>query len=429
MTRHPIRLLGLVVTLIVLAFVFTVATAGIGSATPVVSTAGGALPVPTQYEGTTYSAISCTSRSFCMAVGSYTNKAHFSFGVAAQWNGSQWSPRPLPLSENLQGAWGLSQVVCISPSWCMSLGGSNGVKPPFSELWNGSAWERKNIVTHVAGLGVILNHLSCTSRSYCLAVGNAEGGFRDAVFTKPVVTEWNGRKWSVLPPPKLSSGYSFSGVSCSGNDECNAIADTATLPAMINGNAVVVQHSESGWTVLPAQPASKNTEYQYQGISCTGASFCIVAGTSEARFQNGLNDREYTFIATISGSTWNMTVLRSISYMQIYTQLTCPYSRSCIVIIPGVQYPVHPAQVLSIDTGSGKIITIRTVPQVDALSEPCASPSTCSFVASSCSSCRERLEFIRLPAPWSWSYVVAAIIVCVLLAGGYWLHSRKEHVT
>jgi len=164
------------------------------------------------------SAVSCTSDSFCLAVGSqeylvsYNNEnpvwgeepigAPLLFsgtdnvltGVSCSspsncivigepqpilWNGTTWSVIPNPATG------GVSAVSCVSATFCVGLGGGG------AQQWNGTSWSA--MTGDAVGTSV-----SCTSTTNCMAVAGVAvvgGG------TRTNTTHWNGMRWSPIPSP------------------------------------------------------------------------------------------------------------------------------------------------------------------------------------------------------------------------------------
>ncbi|HXY28467.1 MAG TPA: hypothetical protein VEH82_09330 [Acidimicrobiales bacterium] len=84
--------------------------------------------------GDQFDGVSCTSSTFCVAVGG-GNTA----GFAEQWDGTQWTTMSLPV---LGSSFGLGGVSCTSPTWCVAAGameppGGNGTGVALE--WDGSA--------------------------------------------------------------------------------------------------------------------------------------------------------------------------------------------------------------------------------------------------------------------------------------------------
>lgn len=93
-------------------------------------------PVPagagdSKFEDTELSAVSCSSRTSCLAVGVSLIKR--SRSLAERWDGKRWSIIPPPKGAN--PSLGLRGVSCISRNDCLAVGGS----PALAEWWNGEA--------------------------------------------------------------------------------------------------------------------------------------------------------------------------------------------------------------------------------------------------------------------------------------------------
>jgi hypothetical protein len=138
--------------------------------------------------------ISCTSASFCLAVGASYGCCGLSDGIALAWDGSSWT--------SVSGGAVLSGVSCTRATSCLAVGAvssSDNDVVPFLyaavERWNGSS------LTALGGAPVIhessLGGVSCTRANWCAAVGSftTHGG---AIL--PLVERWNGttlnRMWA-----------------------------------------------------------------------------------------------------------------------------------------------------------------------------------------------------------------------------------------
>lgn len=126
------------------------------------------LPGPDEafYEG----GVSCTSQPVCMAVGDDSTTDL----VAAQWNGRRWSIRHLPTG--LDSYPDLYSVSCTSSTACTAVGDhnvGNGVWQALAEHWDGRSWK---IQLNSAPAGSSLDSVSCVSVNACMAVGNISNG-------------------------------------------------------------------------------------------------------------------------------------------------------------------------------------------------------------------------------------------------------------
>jgi hypothetical protein len=127
-------------------------------------------PVPTgagdgKFEDTQLSAVSCSSRSSCLAVGVSLVKG--SRSLAERWDGQRWSIIPPP--KKADPSLGLRSIACISRNDCLAVGGS----PAVGEWWNGKRWRVQHPPEPVPNPGgpIVLDGVSCPSSSTCYAVG------------------------------------------------------------------------------------------------------------------------------------------------------------------------------------------------------------------------------------------------------------------
>ena len=198
--------------------------------------------------------ISCTSSTFCMAVG---GESYYTSTPAAGviWNGSSWAQATPPVS--------LFAVSCTSPTFCMGV--TNGAYT----IWNGSSWgATAAIPNNFYGNGAV----SCTSPTFCMAVGTT-------------TAIWNGSSWAdVNPPPSPWSGF-FS-VSCTSPTFCMAVGWYYT-----GSTNYGVAYTWGGFSFV-------STTFSTQvgslfGVSCTSSTFCVAGG------QGNPGD-----IATWNGTSW-----------------------------------------------------------------------------------------------------------------------------
>jgi hypothetical protein len=176
--------------------------------------------------------VSCTSATFCAAVGYYYKSSENHFVTDAEtWNGTQWTLQPTP---NPSGSVGseLQKVSCKSESFCMAVGYyhlSGGKPKTLTERWNGSEWSIVASPNPSEAVGAVkLRGVSCASTTSCTAVGNyvtqLSGGL--ATEEKTLVETWSGgSEWSIKasPNPSGQAVSSLGSVSCSTTVSCIAI--------------------------------------------------------------------------------------------------------------------------------------------------------------------------------------------------------------
>jgi hypothetical protein len=101
---------------------------------------------------------SCTSATFCMAVGAYNLGGHTP-GLSEMLSGGSWVAEPVPSPSNGVNIFA-NEVSCASPVRCLFVGqrraGRRGPGANLAEAWNGSSWQ---IVTATGPAGAAVSGL------------------------------------------------------------------------------------------------------------------------------------------------------------------------------------------------------------------------------------------------------------------------------
>lgn len=218
--------------------------------------------------------VSCTSTTFCMAVGGIYNVSSSSVnsigGFAEIWSGSSWR-----LIKTPQSSYAITSVSCVSPNFCVD---GNG------DIWNGTSWKSYgNQFSDGEPSGT-----SCVSPSFCMVVaGN-------------IANYWNGSSWKTLTI--LGGQYSqianFTGVSCINTSFCMAVGDFVNFyePGSSNNFNFAATWNGSSWN--PTGVTGINQEVVLKDTSCITTSFCMAGGYS-------LNTVD-VFYLTKQGTKWSL---------------------------------------------------------------------------------------------------------------------------
>lgn len=165
--------------------------------------------------------VSCPTTKDCIAVGTASNyQASNGWPLSEQWDGSGWSSlsTPDPDPRPIYGS-GLDAVSCSSTTACMAVGSYSG--QPYAEFWDGHAWSTQ-LIADPSGAAIGLDGISCTSSTACSAVGaeDGTGGFR-----QPVVESWDGSDWlmQTAADPAGASSATLSAISCTDSTSCTAV--------------------------------------------------------------------------------------------------------------------------------------------------------------------------------------------------------------
>ncbi len=247
-------------------------------------------------------AISCVSRSYCLAVGS----------EALLWNGSAWTATG-PVS-NLYG------ISCVSATFCMGVGWTGSSVVAYT--WSGSGWTVSGPL-NVHDATDRLTGVSCVSARVCMAVGN----YTDDVYPylHTLAESWNGSAWQVQPSPTPGIFYTddVSNISCKSRSMC--MAAFGSLVEFWNGTA---------WTVQNEPFPGGNDPTVLDSVSCVAPNNCTLAGYYVPNLSV-----DVPLVETWNGASWSIPTVpdpvpqTNGQYNGSYlTGVRCTSSHDCVAI-------------------------------------------------------------------------------------------------
>jgi hypothetical protein len=261
-------------------------------------------------------AVSCTSSSFCAAVGRYSPRKSFNDEPLAEiWNGKAWSftpTRKFSLEGDLYG------VSCLSATRCVAVGSRGTVT--LVESWNGKTWSV--VPSPSLTTNSVLEGVTCRGAASCVAAGSHDGAFG----SDTLVESWNGRRWDVMasPNPAAQGSNWFTGVSCPTATSCEAVGGY--------GTGFVAHNLAESWdgkrwsvTTIPNRGALSNI---LGGVSCTSASNCVAAGFSTYGPASGPGNGK-SLIESWDGSRWAITPSPSPRLDNELQAVTCTSVTEC----------------------------------------------------------------------------------------------------
>jgi hypothetical protein len=203
--------------------------------------------------------ISCPDPTYCVALESTQDQ-----DPSLIWSAGTWHTAPLV---EPGGALQLNSVSCSSESFCMAVGerslGSgigSGVVGVIEE-WDGSAW---SMVANPqsSGANVWLSSVSCPSASNCFAAGqdNTDGGLIDS---------WDGVSWTMAFNQQV---VSLSAVSCTNSTTCVTVGDDTTTNSLYS-----VVLAGGVWT--PESVPDPGNWASLSDVSCGSPTFCMAVGS------------------------------------------------------------------------------------------------------------------------------------------------------
>jgi len=266
-------------------------------------------------------AVSCPSPTTCVAVGYSYNGAHYRTLIET-WDGTAWTITPSPdtsgtLNDILNG------VSCTSTSACVAVGRyeSDTNEQTLIETWDGTAWSIAVSPNASTTLPNVLESVSCTSPTACVSVGYYSDGSND----QTLVATWDGTAWSITPSPNPSTTqFNFlEGVSCTTPTRCVAVGGYGPKGEYLT---LVEAWDGTAWTVMvsPNVPATQSD--RLNGVSCTSLKSCVAVGS----YSDSSTDQ--TLVETWDGTAWSITPSPnpSISQHNYLAGVSCASQTACV---------------------------------------------------------------------------------------------------
>ena len=281
--------------------------------------------------------VSCTSPTFCVAAGSFSTSLNGDFyAFMSVFDGTNWSARQAETYLNT-GPSAIKSVSCTSPTFCVAVGyftDTSSKQEGFISIYNGAVWQDSRFVfpTSITNFydptGEEINSVSCTSTTFCVAAGRYFTDQDEVAF----VSVYNGTTWEVSdqgPPSTWSSSDAVS-VSCTSLTFCAAIGEyfysTYLYRQFVSTfNGKLWDYKEFTLPIGSSSMLSK--------ISCTSSIFCVAGGSYFSDKSSG-NTPDAVFLSFFNGSKW---VAKQIKLPRTHgpgiNSVSCTSSTFCVASI------------------------------------------------------------------------------------------------
>ena len=237
--------------------------------------------------------VACTSARSCVAVGYYQFSTLEDHGFIATESGSRWARARAPLlPRNADTSLGsaLQGVACPGPGSCVAVGSytdkAHHLEPMAVTQVNGR-WTRATELTIPANAAAnpdtFLVGLACPRRGYCVATGsyNVSSGGDEGLGLTESQGRW--RRGAEIKAPSNANGQdaNVDSVSCVTAGSCVAIGHYQIRPSQYG--AIAVTESNGRWgrprliTDLPPG-AAKGSSPAVDGLACSAGTPCVAIG-------------------------------------------------------------------------------------------------------------------------------------------------------
>jgi hypothetical protein len=352
-------------------------------------------------------AISCVSTNACFAVGVQADHGgrtppHGGVALAERWNGTNWTIQrtPVPAGSTVSE---LLDVTCTSRSFCIAVGtfSSTPRQAPNAlvERWDGSRWSIQRVPKRFFASGV-----SCTSTVACTAVGGGPytDGIVDSNFGfRAVVERWNGSRWTMQQTPKLGL-VGLAAVSCTSATACVAVGQRSSASDTMGNVTLAERWNGSRWSIQKT-PTPGSLDDWLWGISCPSATACMAVGDSIYGQGTGV---PYPVLESWTDGRW------SIQSRSLFTpfggppatlnSVSCRSARSCTAV-GQISTTTYPYSIVALALGwNGRNWSRQLLPDTSPPGSyasltgvSCRSATTCTAVGSVITSSGQRLTLVE----------------------------------
>ena len=269
----------------------------------------------------TLSATSCSSSSFCVAVGSVSDGSDY-FPLVETYSQGAWSPTVLPVPANahstLYGT--LYSVSCPSDGTCAAVGEYDAYDPALDVDYQSGLLESltDGVWTPTEGvlppgtqsISATVNSVSCSDPTTCIAVGDDfNRDAPDGAWTAQIYT-WSSGSWQ-LTVPTLPSNYdnslNITGISCPDSGECVAVGTyqdaagyTYGLILTLDGGTWTAAEAPMPANVLATPVPGGGRPYEsLSSVDCPNAGACLAGG-----FYQDSNDYQQPLLLQLQDGVW-----------------------------------------------------------------------------------------------------------------------------
>jgi len=265
--------------------------------------------------------VSCATATSCVGVGAYATVTGTGL-LVGDLAGGAWNLSQLPSASGVENF--LESISCPRGPTCIAVGfqvdATRHWHPMYATDTNGT-WVIRDLPSPVGSQDVELSNVSCSSSTFCLALGSYDQGGAYRQFFEVL----RHRTWALTPIPeamgKVKVTAGVGGVACV-QDVCRAVGGTGS-------SAVIWTFAAGKWTLAQLRAPFKHAAMQLELISCRSRYSC------EAEGEIGLRGRAAQVVETLSGTSWRPRVMTPFTAATDYfpVDLSCAPTGHCAVVL------------------------------------------------------------------------------------------------
>jgi len=248
---------------------------------------------------------SCSSTSFCVAVGEVQDSIGNVYPLIETGSGNTWAASIAPLPANADSSSPtdiLNSVSCSTGGTCVAVGvyvsANPSSQPGLLETYSGGTWTASEAP---GSSSLTLTSVSCADSKMCMAVGTIDTP--DAPVGDQVsagIYTFDSGTWQQQAAPPLPSDYTFppvpegysagisvNSVSCPDESDCVVVGDYTTTAYYTDGGnsllGLIDTYSSGNWSVeaspLPTNANTTPADADLDAVDCISAEYCVAGGT------------------------------------------------------------------------------------------------------------------------------------------------------
>jgi hypothetical protein len=316
---------------------------------------GVGVTLPTGTKAADLNGVSCKGAKSCLVAGDYytsTSDTAAPHALALIYNGTSLKPAPaVPLPKGTSDAM-LSDVSCVTTSYCVAVGVADGTSAAFGadgeliliDSWNGSKWTLHTASEGNGSSESLPTEVSCATTAFCALAGEkitiSGSASAPTIGFGLYVADWNGKTLSTMKSAAAAASSADLvaplSVSCATTANCGVtgleVDDTSDSSAGVDSFTEI--WNGSSWQLATTPWPAGSTEEITLGISCYAAHTCEAVGADSTDPLTATDPSSDVAAVSYTGTSGTMQSLSvpAKGYSDLFTDLSCLPWGTCVAV-------------------------------------------------------------------------------------------------